>query len=138
MTDFLPKPSDRRGAEGKWSDDRVEAVIGNLLRLGVAVSAAVVLVGGILYLARYGGQPADVRVFRGEPAELRSVPGIVGEALRLGRRGLIQLGLVLLIATPVARVVFSMFAFWRQGDRTYVAITGVVLATLLYSLFSGH
>jgi uncharacterized membrane protein len=90
-----------------------------------------------LYLVRYGAQPADHRVFRGEPAELRSVPGIVREAMGFGRRGLIQLGLVLLIATPVARVVFSLFAFFRQRDWQYVAITGVVLTILLYSLFSG-
>ena len=45
-------------------------------------------------------------------------------------RALIQLGLLLLIATPVARVAFSVFAFERQRDWTYVGITLFVLAVL--------
>ena len=47
---------------------------------------------------------------------------------------MIQLGLLLLIATPVARVAFSLVAFIRQRDRTYIVITTIVLGLLLYSL----
>jgi uncharacterized membrane protein len=64
--------------------------------------------------------------------------GIVTGALAPWGRGLIPLGLLLLIATPVARVAFSVVAFARQRDATYVAITFTVLALLLYSLFSVH
>ena len=53
----------------------------------------------------------------------------------LYRRAIVQLGLVLLIATPVARVAFTLVAFARQRDRAYVMITTIVLALLLYSLF---
>jgi uncharacterized membrane protein len=63
---------------------------------------------------------------------------IVQQASDLRGRGLIQLGLLLLIATPVARVIFSVFAFARQRDATYVLITLIVLAVLVYSLFSGY
>jgi uncharacterized membrane protein len=49
--------------------------------------------------------------------------------------GILQLGLLLLIATPIARVIFSVFAFALEGDRMYVAFTLVVLTVLLYSLF---
>ena len=52
--------------------------------------------------------------------------------------GLIQLGLLLLVATPVARVVFSVFAFARQHDLTYVVLTMMVLAVLIYSLVGWH
>jgi uncharacterized membrane protein len=49
----------------------------------------------------------------------------------------VQLGVLLLIATPVARVAFSALAFARQRDYTYVALTLFVLAVLLCSLFVG-
>jgi uncharacterized membrane protein len=76
-------------------------------------------------------------VFHGEPADLRSLSGIVTDALSLQSRGIMQLGL-LLIATPVARVAFSVSAFAQQRDRTYVIVTLRVLAVLLYSLVGGY
>lgn len=112
----------------------IEEILGNLLRAGVLISAAVVLVGAIIYLFRHGSEPPLYHVFRGEPTDLRSVPGIVRDALALRGRGLIQLGLLLLILTPVARVAFSVFAFARQRDRTYIVVTLIVLGLLLYSL----
>jgi uncharacterized membrane protein len=118
-----------------WTDQRFEELIANLLRTGVSLSATVVLIGAIIYLARHGFAPADYRVFHGEPDELKSVHGIVGNAFHLHGRGLIQLGLLLLIATPVARVTFSVFGFARERDRMYVGFTLIVLVVLLYSLF---
>ena len=117
-----------------WTDERVEYVIGTLLRWGVILAAAVVLAGGGVYLVRYGSTTPDFRVFRGEPMDLRDVSGIVTGAVSWHSRGLIQLGILLLIAVPVARVAFSVVAFALQRDRTYVAVTLIVLAVLLYSL----
>ena len=124
--------------ESRWSDERVEEVMGNLLRGGVSLAAAVVLMGGIFYLIRYHSTSPGYQVFRGEPADLRSVSGILADAIELRSRGLIQLGLLLLVATPVARVVFSVFAFARQHDLTYVVLTLIVLAVLIYSLVGWH
>ena len=121
-----------------WSDDRIETRMGNLLRAGVALAAAVVLAGGIVYLLRHGTAQPSYHFFRGEPADLRSVRGIIKEALSLRGRGIIQLGLLLLIATPVARVAFSVYAFARQRDRAYVVVTLIVLAVLLYGLAGGQ
>jgi uncharacterized membrane protein len=120
--------------ERSWTDRRMDVVIGNLLRFGVVVSAVVVLVGGILYLARNGRSPTDYRVFRGEPSELRSVGGILRDAVTLNGRGVIQLGLLLLIATPVARVAFSIFGFAEEHDHMYVVIASIVLLVLACSL----
>jgi uncharacterized membrane protein len=78
------------------------------------------------------------RRLAGEPTDLRSVSGIVTDALSLQARGIIQLGLLLLVATPVARVAFSAFAFAQQRDRTYVMVTLGVLAVLVYSLVGGY
>ena len=120
-----------------WTDKRVEQVVGILLRAGVILAAAVVLAGGTIHLARHGSAFPDYRVFHGVPAELRHVSGIVTDALRLHGRGLIQLGLLLLIATPVARVAFCVVAFSLQRDRLYVAVTLIVLAALVYGFVGG-
>jgi len=122
---FQPQP---------WRDRRIELVLGNLLRTGVLLSAAVVLCGACVYLARHSHEPANYRVFRGEPSDLRTIPGVVHSAIKERGRGLIQLGLLLLIATPIARVVFSIVGFAIERDRMYVAFTLIVLAVLLYSL----
>ena len=121
-----------------WTDQYVEELIGNLLRVGVTLAAAVVLFGGAVYLVRHGLAATHYHVFVGEPADLRSVSGIVRDALAFRGRGLIQLGLLLLIATPVARVAFSVAAFAMQRDRLYVAVALIVLAVLIYSLTGGH
>jgi uncharacterized membrane protein len=117
-----------------WNDQKIEDIIGNLLRIGVGTAAAVVLVGAAAYLVRHGFGHANYRVFRGEPSDLRTLRGIVRAALSLHPRGIIQLGLVLLIATPVARVAFSVFAFAVERDRMYMVFTLMVLGILILSL----
>jgi uncharacterized membrane protein len=117
-----------------WTDRRMDIVIGNLLRYGVLLSALIVSVGAVIYLVRHGHSPTEYRMFRGEPSDLRSVRGILRDALALRGRGIIQLGLLFLIATPVARVAFSIFGFAEENDHMYVIIASVVLLVLAYSL----
>ncbi len=118
-----------------WDDQRIEVIIGGLLRTGVILAAAVVLVGAVVYLAHHGNQVPNYAVFHGEPKDLKSASDIVHGALGMSGRAIIQLGLLLLIATPVARVLFSAIAFAIERDYMYVVITLVVLAILMYSLF---
>ena len=118
----------------RWTDQDVEAIIGIVLRTGVMLAAGVVLIGGILYLVGHGGSAADYRVFHGEPSDLRQVAGIVTAAIARQGRGIIQLGLLILIATPVVRVAFSVVGFAAEGDRMYAGFTLLVLIILLYSL----
>jgi uncharacterized membrane protein len=121
-----------------WTDKQVEEIIGNILRTSVLISAAVTLIGGVLYLIRYGQSAPSYHVFRGEPAYLRDLYGIFSDLMVLRSRGIIQFGILLLIATPVARVAFSIIAFLVQRDRTYVVVTCIVLAALIYSLSGGY
>jgi uncharacterized membrane protein len=121
-------------ATTEWTDRRVETIVGNLLRIGVTLSALIILAGGMVFLVRHGTEPASYRIFRGEPSDLRHVRGIVRTALALRGRGIIQLGLLLLIATPIARVAFSLFGFAEEKDWMYVTFTAIVLVILLYSL----
>jgi len=117
-----------------WSDEKLEILVGKLLQAGVLFSAAVVFLGAVIYLFRHGSSPMSLGAFLGEPADLRTIRGILSDA-RAGRgRGIIQLGLLLLIATPIARVALSIFGFARERDHLYVALTSVVFVILLYSL----
>jgi len=112
----------------------VERTIGMMLRVGVISAASVVLLGGLWHLLRFGMSVPNYRTFRGEPSGLRSVSGVWQGILRLDPRSVIQFGLLLLIATPIARVAFSVVAFAVQRDRVYVALSVVVLSVLLWSL----
>jgi len=122
-------------AQHGWTARRFETLIGRLLRIGVSLSAAVVFVGGVRYLYQYRGTTAErLRVFTGEPDNLRHISGIIHFAMQFHSRGWIQLGLLILIATPVARVAFSVFGFAGERDCLYTNITLAVLAILLYGL----
>lgn len=116
------------------NDDRVDLVISLMLRTGVIAASSVVLAGGLWYLARFGALRPNYRTFHGEPQDLRSVAGVWNGVLHLDPRSWIQFGLLLLIATPVARVAFSVVAFAVQRDRLYLALTTMVLLVLLWSL----
>jgi uncharacterized membrane protein len=129
MSEHNPQPASER-------ERQFEQLLGNLLRGGVLLAAVVVLTGGVVYLARHGSEPPDRNVFHGEPADLRQPVAIVERALQPSGQGIIQLGLLLLVATPVARVVFSVAGFARERDAIYVVLTLIVLAVLLCSLFS--
>jgi uncharacterized membrane protein len=119
-------------------DKRIDLIMGMLLRTGVLLAATMVLIGGVVFLVRHHLPMTNYRVFQGEPAELRTMRGILRDAFAWHGRGLIQLGLLLLIATPVARVAFSVGAFLYERDWKYVAVSLLVLGLLFYSLFGGH
>jgi uncharacterized membrane protein len=115
-------------------DSVLDAQIGILLRVGMLSAAAVILVGGVLFLLHHGRSIPDYRVFHGTPANLRSIGEITNGAIHGNDLSIIQFGILMLVATPVARVIFSVFAFAAERDYLYVTISGIVLLVLLYSL----
>ncbi len=120
-----------------WTEERIEIVVGRLLQIGVLLAAAVVLAGAVPYLARGGEPESHYRIFTGEREDLRSVPAVLHDLWALRVRAVIQLGLLLLILTPIARVGFSAIAFGLQKDYMYVVVTLIVFGILMYSLM-GH
>ncbi|MCC6483256.1 MAG: DUF1634 domain-containing protein [Armatimonadetes bacterium] len=112
----------------------METAISRLLQAGVALAALVVAVGAVIYLLHHANQKAAYSAFQSEPSHLRYVTSIIEYARDASGRGLIQLGLLILIATPIARVAFSAIAFAVQRDWLYVGITLVVLVLLAASL----
>ncbi|AFZ56785.1 DUF1634 domain-containing protein [Anabaena cylindrica FACHB-243] len=120
------------------SEKQLEYLLSNLLKYGVLIASSVVLFGGILYLIHHGSEPAEYQVFLGTPSEFRSPTGVVNAVLAGSRRGIIQLGLLLLIAIPILRVFISFFTFLLQRNFIYVIITSLVLVSLTYSLIGAY
>jgi uncharacterized membrane protein len=121
------------------TDTRAEAILAQLLRAGVILSAVVVLAGGFMYLTQKGRDKArGLHEWHGEPSEMRSLGGILHAVTTGDSASIIQLGLILLIATPIARVITSVFVFALERDYLYIAFTLIVLAILLYSLAGGR
>jgi uncharacterized membrane protein len=120
-----------------WNDEKVDRLIAGILQAGVLLAGAVVLIGGILYLVHFGGAPANYRVFDLQRAGLHGLRPTFNGLAHFESRAVIQIGILLLIATPVIRVAFSVLAFWLRRDTIYVPVTLVVLGILLYSLFGG-
>ncbi len=110
------------------TDERLEIIVGNLLRVGVVLAATVVAAGAAWYLAVYGETPVSYAHFHRGPTQLRTIASLPGPLI------VIEAGLILLIFTPVARVAFALFAFYLERDRAYVGITLVVLLVLLFSI----
>ena len=120
------------------SDHAVEQVIGRLLQIGVFTAAAVAIVGAILVLIQHGSAAPAFMEFGAAPDHLTSIAGILRGVREMRSESIVQLGIVLLIMTPMLRVAFTLVAFVLQRDRVYVAITTLVLALLVYGLAFGR
>ncbi|AKP64917.1 hypothetical protein FC99_GL002457 [Levilactobacillus koreensis JCM 16448] len=109
---------------------QVETVIGRILQVGVIFSAIVMLIGLVMFL---------VTGFSGYNGSY--VPRRMGQILvgtwQLRPYAIMMLGVYCLILTPVLRVVVSIYAFYKEHDHLYVAITTLVLFILLVALFIG-
>lgn len=119
------------------SEQRFDLLLAHVLRTGVTVAAALVLAGAVIYFVSGAHELPRFGVFTGEPGDLRSVGGMLADARHLGGRGLMQLGVLALIATPIVRVALSAVVFLRERDWLYTGVTLLVLVLLLYGLVNG-
>src|SRR5271170_3830685 len=92
-------------------DQQLEIAMGRMLMTGVTVAALVVLAGGILYFWQFRDAVSNYQHFHGAPAASRSIAAIGAGVCRLDSRSLISAGILLLIATPVCRVIFGVVGF---------------------------
>ena len=113
MNDFL-SPALLRDKVQEWLDQRVEIVLSHLLRSGVLLAAVVVIAGAVLYLRAHARSHVDYHTFHAEPEQHRGVHTIFHAALEGQASGIMQLGLLLLIATPIPRVVLARLAASRR------------------------
>ena len=124
----------RQDPTATFDDARMERIMGRLLQVGVLASATVVLAGGIRYLLTHAGEQADYRSFVPHALQLRHPAVLLYGIAHADAASIIQLGILMLIATPIARVVFAFLAFIAERDRLYIAISAVVLAVLLFGM----
>ena len=117
------------------SDKDVQLILGTLLRVGVIISTSVVLLGGIIFLSNHTHQLVSFGNFKPEEAKFSSVSKILSGLKTFDGLAIIQFGVLLLIFTPIARVVFSIFSFLMEKDYMYVVIGVIVLCVIITSLY---
>ena len=128
-------------------DQRLEVAIATLLRIGVICAAVLVAIGGVLMLRHPEAPVPNYRVFiaPGDASSagaastaIRSITGVFFQLRSGSGASIIALGLLVLIATPIARVIFAIIGFARERDMLYTVISLVVLAILAVSLMHGR
>lgn len=119
----------------RLTDEKLDIAIGRTLQTGVLLAALIVLVGGIMYLLHASGPRPDYSHFLGVAEHLRTPSGIWRGIMRGDAASVIQFGLLVLIATPVVRVILAGIGFLMECDRLYFWVSAIVLAVLCYSLW---
>jgi uncharacterized membrane protein len=144
----MTRPAPPDPLDGPSPISRMELLISYVLRAGVLLSAAVILLGVVrLAVTQDTGYapilphhlPAILAFHPSAgPGYFPTSPAAVGRAALVGKPyAIIGLGMLLLIATPVVRVALSVIFFLVQQDWLYVGITVFVLAVLLVSMVVG-
>jgi uncharacterized membrane protein len=110
--------------------------MGRMLQIGVTIAALVVLVGGVMYLGQNGGSLRDYQHFHAATPATTTIGGILTSAMHLDAGGIMGFGILLLIATPVCRVIFGVVGFALLRDRLYTVISLIVLGVLLFSFIA--
>ncbi|NET00424.1 MAG: DUF1634 domain-containing protein [Sphaerospermopsis sp. SIO1G2] len=119
------------------TEQQLESILNTFLKYGVLIANGIVSIGAILYLIDHGDEISEYQVFQGTPAELRSPISIFETVLSGDSRGIIQLGILVLVSIPIIRVIISFITFLWKRELVYVVITGLVLCSLGYSLIAG-
>lgn len=128
----------QKAKSGSLKDKDMQAIIGWILRGGVLVSVILVFIGGVFFLYRHGQSVPDYKTFKGIPVFIHNFGGIINGVITLKGQAIIQLGIILLIATPVIRVAFSAIGFLLEKDYLYTFFTLIVLLIIVASMISGH
>ena len=114
---------------------KLDLTLSLVLRIGLALSILIVSIGCLLFLWHNGEQTISYQVFKGEPASLEGLVPIFKTAWHEGIPPFIQLGILVLIATPVLRVFSCLIVFSAERDFLYAGLSAVVLTVLLFSFF---
>ncbi len=125
----------KREVKHYLADKEVQIILGNLLRVGVIVSTVIVLIGGVILISGSPNQLVSFKSFKPEEAKFSSIATIFLGLRNFDGLAIIQFGVLLLIFTPIARVVFSIFSFLIEKDYMYVLIGLIVLSVIITSLY---
>ncbi len=122
----------------------MQQLVGNTLRIGVSLACIVAFIGGVIYLVNHGGESFsfdDYRHFSYGQAEQHTdyttLSGILSGLKQFTAIGWIQTGVLILILTPIMRVLLSLVDFIKERDWLYAVITAIVLAVIISNSLGG-
>lgn len=116
----------------------MQQLIGNALRIGVTTACLIALISGIYYLIAHGMDPVpNYHVFTREPQTYTTLSGIIAGVLHFEAKNWIQLGVIILMLTPIVRILLSLIDFARERDWLYVTITGIVFLVIVANSIGG-
>lgn len=119
-------------------NQKMQLLISATLRIGVIVAVCIAIIGGVYMLSKHGLEPLpNYKTFHGSSEYVTSLGGIFSGLSSFRTESLIQLGVLVLMLTPIARVVLSIFDFAIQRDWLYAVITAVVLAVIIANSIGG-
>lgn len=123
--------------KGHW----VDVAISTVLRVGVILSVAIIAVGLVIAFLHHPEYTSSHTILGGLTAAGAKYPntllGVVSGVREGHGLSIVMAGLLLLIATPVARVALSIFIFLIEHDKLYTAITTAVLLVLFIGFAIG-
>ncbi len=122
----------------KFKDTDMQALLGKVLRTGTILSIGIVLFGGVIFLYRHGNSIVNYGRFTGIPDFVHYTKQLIPAALAFKGQAIIQIGIILLIGTPIMRVLFSAIGFALERDYFYVFISLLVFFIIVMSLISGY
>lgn len=140
MTGPHPRPGPHGAVDPPGTSRRaVEDSLARLLGQGVCVSSTLVALGLIASLLTSGGASlAPAHLSAGPVPHPGGLAGAISRALAGPDHGLIVVGILVLILTPIARVVAAAVLFGREGDRLYTGLTLAVLAVLVAGILGSR
>lgn len=111
--------------------EKIEVLIGKIMRIGVGTAMFVMLIGYVLLLTRHTtGYSTNTFPI--------TLPAIIMGVIQFKPYAIMMLGILLLILTPLLRVAVSIYAFFKEKDHFYTRVTTFVLMILLFSLCLGY
>lgn len=121
-----------------FTDIDLNRSVGNLLRLGVILSVITSLIGFVKLFMEGFQMPRKYKLLdMGTSSE--KVWSHFWETLCKGDgMAIIQLGILMLIFTPLMRIIFALIGYLKEKDYVYVVISSIVLAIMVVSFFTGY
>ena len=117
---------------------KMQQLISSTLRVGVMTACCIAILSGTYYLICHGSEPIpNYYTFHGEPSSLTSLSGIFTGVFHFQAANWIQLGVLVLMLTPITRIILSLFDFAHQRDCLYVTITAIVFLVILSNSLGG-
>jgi uncharacterized membrane protein len=114
---------------------KIDLMLSYVLRIGLAITFLTTLYGGMVLFWQNGSSLVEYQKFIGEPNDLKKPGAIIASAIQGEGIAIIQLGILLMIATPASRVLMCAIAFVFMNDYLYASLSTFVLIVLLYSFF---